>query len=79
MDAVGPPEIQKILAITDALGFHREAVVVPLWTDGAGKFRVIRGNRLEITAPAQGDFETWLKALPGTLQAMDLSAVRRST
>ncbi len=34
MDAVGPPEIMRILAVTDALGFHREAVKIPLWTKG---------------------------------------------
>lgn len=77
MDAVGPKEIMKILAVTDALGLHREAVSVPLWTAGAGELKV-KGSRLEITAPARGDFETWLAGLPGALRAMDLSAVRRA-
>jgi hypothetical protein len=77
MDAVGPPEIMRILAVTDALGFHREAVVVPLWTKGKGEI-IVRGQRLQISAPAEGDFEAWLSALPLTLGSMDLSAVRRS-
>ena len=73
----GPPEIMRILAVTDALGFHREAMAIPLWTKGKGEYRV-RGQKLEITAPAEGDFEAWLAALPSTLRAMDLSAVRRA-
>jgi len=78
MDSVGPPEILRILAVTDALGFHREAVVVPLWTKGKGEIRIVRGSKLEISAPAEGDFETWLAALPAALKAMDLSAIRRA-
>lgn len=77
MDSFGQPEILRILAVTDALGFHREAVVVPLWTKGKGEI-LVRGQRLQISAPAEGDFEAWLKALPATLQSMDLSAVRRA-
>ena len=77
MDSVGPPEIMRILAVTDALGFHREAVVVPLWTKGKGEI-LVRGQRLQISAPAEGDFEAWLAALPSTLKTMDLSAVRRA-
>jgi hypothetical protein len=68
----------RILAVTDALGFHREAVVVPLWTKGKGEIRIARGSKLEISAPAEGDFEAWLAALPAALKAMDLSAVRRA-
>jgi hypothetical protein len=78
MDSVGPPEIMRILAVTDALGFHREAVVVPLWTKGKGEIRIVRNSKLEVTAPAEVDFEAWLSALPASLQSMDLSAVRRS-
>jgi len=77
MDSVGPPEIMRILAVTDALGYHREAVVVPLWTKGKGEI-LVRGQKLQISAPAEGDFEAWLKGLPQTLGSMDLSAVRRS-
>jgi hypothetical protein len=77
MDSFGQPEILRILAVTDSLGFHREAVVVPLWTKGKGEI-VVRGQRLQISAPAEGDFESWIQALPATLQSMDLSAVRRA-
>jgi hypothetical protein len=77
MDGVGFPEIMRILAVTDALGFHREAVKIPLWTKGKGEI-LVKGQRLEISAPAEGDFEVWLAGLPALLKSMDLSAVRRS-
>jgi hypothetical protein len=77
MDSVGPPEIMRILAVTDALGFHREAMKIPLWTKGKGEI-LVKGQRLEISAPAEGDFEAWLAALPALLASMDLSAVRRA-
>jgi len=77
MNSFGPPEIMRILAVTDALGFHREAVRIPLWTKGKGEI-LVKGQRLEISAPAEGDFEAWLAALPALLSSMDLGAVRRA-
>ena len=78
MDSFGQNEILRILAVTDALGLHREAIVIPLWTRGAGGFRM-RGPKLEITAP-EGDaaFEPWLAGLPAALNAFGLDAVRRA-
>lgn len=67
----------RILAVTDQLGFHREAMRIPLWTKGKGEV-LVKGNRLEISAPAEGDFESWLAGLPALLGSMDLSAVRRA-
>ena len=48
MDSFGPPEIMRILAVTDALGLHREAMRIPLWTKGKGEI-LVKGNRLEIS------------------------------
>ena len=76
MDSFGPPEIMRILAVTDALGFHREAMQIPLWTKAKGEI-LVKGQRLQISAP-ESDFEAWLAALPATLKGMDLSAVRRA-
>jgi hypothetical protein len=73
----GPKEIMRILAVTDALGLHREAVVIPLYNSGTGGLR-LRGAKLEITAPGDG-FEAWLAALPDALRAFpDLPKVRRA-
>ena len=78
MDSFGQTEILRILAVTDALGLHREAVVIPLWTRASGGFRM-RGTKLEITAP-EGDaaFEPWLAGLPEALQDFGLDGVRRA-
>jgi hypothetical protein len=77
MDSVSQPRILRILAATDALGLHREAVVVPLWTSPGGKLEV-RGGKLRITAPSDGDFEAWLGRLPELLRGLDLSSLPRA-
>ena len=79
MDSFGQKEIFRILAVTDALGLHREAIVIPLWTRGAGGFRM-RGGKLEITAPeGEAAFEPWLAGLREALKAFGLDGVRRAT
>lgn len=70
--------MQQILAVTDALGIHRESVAVPLAARGAGGLRLTPGGRLEIVAPADTDFDAWLRALPERLRTLDLSTLRRS-
>jgi hypothetical protein len=77
MDRVGPREIHRILAVTDSLHLHRESISVPLATRGEGNVRLL-GERIEIVAPADGDFDSWLQSLPGQIQALELTRVRRS-
>jgi hypothetical protein len=78
MDRVGPREVQRILAVTDALHIHRESVAVPLAARGEGSLRVTPAGRLEIVAPADTDFDTWLQALPARVAGLDLSSLRRT-
>jgi hypothetical protein len=77
MDRVGPREIHRILGVTDSLHLHRESVSVTLATRGEGNVRLL-GERIEIVAPAAGDFEAWLQNLPARIRALDLTRVRRS-
>ena len=77
MQRIGADGIRRILAVTDALGVHREAVSIPLLPQAEGRLRVTPAQRLEIVAPATGDFENWLAGLPAAIQALDLSAVQR--
>ena len=51
LDAVGMAEINKIFAVTDALGVHREALVIPLGT-GKGRVRKLPSGKFEITVDA---------------------------
>ncbi len=61
-DWIGPREIGRILAVTDELGLHREAVRVPLDTAGEGSTTVTAG-KLVVVAPATGDFDEFVAGL----------------
>ena len=53
LDAVGMSEINKIFAGLDALGVHREHVVIPLGT-GKGRVRRMPSGKLEIMERVDG-------------------------
>ncbi len=68
LDAVGMNEINKIFTITDALGIHREALVIPLGT-GKGRVRRLPNGKLEIVVDAQTPIDEWLEGLPEMIKA----------
>jgi hypothetical protein len=68
LDAVGMNEINRIFAVTDAMGIHRESLVIPLGT-GQGRVRRMPSGKLEITVDAQTPFDEWLVALPDLINA----------
>jgi hypothetical protein len=68
LDAVGMDEITKIFAVIDALGIHRESVVIPLGT-GKGRVRKLINGKLEIIVDAETPLDEWLKGLPELIQA----------
>lgn len=76
---LGPQEMRRILAVTDALGIHRESVSVPLERRGTGQLHITASSRLEIVAPADVDFDTWIAGLAARVQALDLSRLRRGS
>lgn len=76
MPHVEAAEIRRILAATDGVGIHREAVSIPLLRRDPGGVRVTPAGRLEIVVPAQEDFESWLAGLPAALAALDRRALR---
>lgn len=69
LQAVGMNEINKIFEVIDALGIHREAVVIPL---GPAKSRVRRlpSGKLEIIVDAEKPFDEWLQELPDLIRAV---------
>ena len=73
----GPREIGRILEITDGLGLHREAVMIPLAPEGDGDVRIV-GGRLTIHRPEEGDFEAWVATLPGLIEALDTAGLKRA-
>lgn len=78
MSTFGPQEIKRILEVVDDLGLHREAVLVPLDTAGEGRVRLMEPGKVEIVAPEEGDFESWVAGLRDRLLELDLSRVPRS-
>jgi hypothetical protein len=71
--------VRRILAVTDALGIHREAVSIPLRPRGEGSVRVTPARRIEIVVPADGEFAAWLTALSARVAALDLAGVQRAS
>jgi hypothetical protein len=67
LDAVGMNEINRIFAVTDAMGVHREQVVIPLAT-GKGRVRRMPSGKLEIIVDAEQPLDEWLEGLPGLIR-----------
>ena len=67
LDAVGMNEINKIFAVIDAMGVHREQVTIPLGT-GKGRVRRLPNGKLEIIVDAETPIDEWLKGLPAMIQ-----------
>ena len=68
LDAVGMNEINKIFAVIDAMGVHREHVVIPLGT-GKGRVRRMPSGKLEIIVDAETPIDEWLTGLPDLIRA----------
>ena len=77
MDVVTPDQMNRIFEVTDAMSIHREAIVVPLGPEGTGGVR-LAGNKVEVTVPAEGDFDDWIAGLGEQITKLDLSGVRKA-
>ena len=77
MNVVTPQQMGRILDLIDAMSIHREAVVVPLGPEGEGGVRLVN-NKIEVTVPERGDFESWLGGLRDAIAGLDLTQVRRA-
>jgi hypothetical protein len=69
LDVVTMKEIDAIFAVTDALGIHREMLVIPLGPASPGRVRRLPGGKLEITVDGARPIEEWLKELPALIAA----------
>ena len=70
LKAVGLAEIERIFAITDALGISREALVIPLRTAHPGSVRRIGAGKLEIVVDREAEFDSWLNRLEAEIRAV---------
>lgn len=69
LDVVTMKEIDAIFEVTDALGVHREMLVIPLGPATPGKVRKMPSGKLEITVDADTPIEEWVKRLPALIAA----------
>lgn len=65
----GPKEMSQVLAVTDELRIHREAVRIPLETAPGGAVSLEK-DRLVVVLPEDGDLTGFLEALPGRIEAL---------
>jgi hypothetical protein len=63
LQAVTIREIQRIFEVTDALGIHREMVVIPLRPRHPGQVRKMAGGKIEIVVEGETPFEDWVAGL----------------
>ena len=69
LEVVTMKEIDAIFAVTDALGIHREMLVIPLGPAAPGRVRRMPNGKLEITVDAERPIEDWLTELPRLIAA----------
>jgi hypothetical protein len=61
-------EIERIFAITDPMGIHREALMIPLGARHPGRVRKMPNGKIEIVVDSGVDFEVWLSGLEGEIR-----------
>ena len=66
-------EIDAIFEVTDALGIHREMLVIPLGPASPGRVRRMPSGKLEIIVDAERPLEEWVKELPRLIAAAQQS------
>ena len=69
LDVVTMKEIDAIFAVTDALGVHREKLVIPLGPATPGRVRKLLNGKFEITVEAARPLDVWLRELPALIAA----------
>ena len=60
---LGMKEIERVLAVVDRLGVHREAVVIPLRPASPGSVKRLPSGKFEIVVDADVPLDDWLPEL----------------
>jgi hypothetical protein len=69
LEVVTMKEIDAIFAVTDAIGVHREKLVIPLGPASPGRVRRLPSGKFEIVVDAERPIEEWVKELPALIAA----------
>lgn len=70
LEAVTIREISRIFEVTDALGIHREMLVIPLRPRHPGRVRKMPGGKLEIVVESEGRFDDWVAGLADEIRKL---------
>jgi hypothetical protein len=70
VQVVGIHEINRIFEVTDRMGIHREALVIPLAPRHPGRVRRRPDGKIEIVVESEGDFEAWAGGLEAELKVL---------
>ena len=73
LEVVTMKEIDAIFEVTDALGIHREMLVIPLGPASPGRVRRMPSGKFEIVVDAERPIEEWVKELPRLIAAAQRS------
>jgi hypothetical protein len=66
---ISQSDMEAIFAVTDMMGIHREAVVVPLGRKDPGSVRRL-GQEIQITLPASTSAAAWAETLRAELERL---------
>ncbi len=69
LEMVSQREMERIFEVTDRVGIHREAVVVPLAARTPGRVRRRPDGKVELVADAT-DFDGWIAGLEAALRGL---------
>ena len=67
---LGMKEIERVLAVVDRLGVHREAVVIPLRPASPGSVKRLPNGKFEIVVDADAPLDDWLEELERRLREL---------
>jgi hypothetical protein len=70
LKVVGMKEIEQVLEVTDRIGVHREAVVIPLKPASPGSVKRLPNGKFEIVVDAEVALDDWLPQLEAQLLAL---------
>lgn len=68
LEAVTLAEIERIFAVTDRMGIHRELLVIPLMPRHPGRVRRTPNGKLEIVVDSEADLGEWLAGLEAEIR-----------
>ena len=77
MEILTSAQVERIYAVCDQLGLHRDWVVVPLNAADEGSERMQPDGKILLRPPGGETFEPWLSELRSRLERLELGRAAR--